>query len=355
VIAQAMPVNRAARKRCRNAASLPAPGQARRLKRSSASVTSRSIMLTPLKPHHGPHGGLLALTVLVGGIAVVWTSHPGRPGSHRDRRTPQSASQRRAATEGRAVAASVPDRTPPASIVPDPDRKTVAVDPRALRTAVTASGVVAFDETRTSRISAPVAGWLRKTRASSVGRRIQPGESLGVLYSAEVLVATADLADQVRAFRSQELLDTERWRLARWGMPASNLARIEKTLAPEAALPLVARIPGIVVAEQGGARQFVDSSSGRDLFTITDPSYVWVYVDLADADAARVRVGTPAKLRIEGVARPVTANLAYMFRRSNEGMRTVRFDLHSPSVAIVPNAAVTAELALDAERGPARP
>ncbi|HEY5947818.1 MAG TPA: efflux RND transporter periplasmic adaptor subunit [Kofleriaceae bacterium] len=288
-------------------------------------------MVTPLKKHHGQHGGLIALAMLGTATLVVWTTHP---------RTPDKT-----ANDVVPVAAAMPrvEKAPPLKVQP---ASSVVVTPRAPRSRVTATGFAIYDERRTAHISSPVHGFLQKTRATSLGRKVRQGEQLGVIYSAEVYFATVDLIEQVREFRSQDDLNAARVKLLRWGMPKPVLDRIEQTKQPQAILPLVSRVPGTVVAEEGLPRQFVDPT-GRDLFLITDTSFAWVFVDVPEADVVAVKVGMPAKLTIEGVKRPFTAPVAYVFRRGEEGMRKVRFDVYKPGLAITQNAAVTAELQLD--------
>lgn len=297
-------------------------------------------MITPLKKHPGQHGGIIAIVLLAATTAVVWTTHPRTSTSTAASTKPaiDPAHQRAAPSPG-AIAALPPHQRPP---VEQP--KTVVDD----RAPIIATGSTDYDETRTSHVGVPVSGWLKKTRTTSLGRTVRSGETLGIVYSAEVYLATASVVSQVRNYRGQAPLDAERWRLLRWGMLQPTLARIEKTFTPQAALPLLARVPGTVVAEAGAPAQAVEASTGLELFTVTDPRYVWVFVDVPDAYAARLTVGTPAKLTIEGVARPVRAKVAHVYRYSEDGMRKVRFELHSPRPIIKQNLPVKAELQLDA-------
>ena len=300
-------------------------------------------MITPLKKHPGQHGGLVAILLLAATTTVVWATHPR--GATSSTTAPASAlgpANQRAAPSPGAIAALPPHQAPP---VEQP--KTVVVDDRA---PVIATGSTDYDETRTSHVGVPVSGWLKKTRTMSLGRTVRSGETLGIVYSLDVYLTTASVVEQVRNYRGQAPLDAERWRLLRWGMLQPTLARIEKTLTPQAALPLIARVPGTVVAEAGAPAQPVEPSAGLELFTVTDPAYVWVFVDVPDAYAARLAVGTPARLAIEGVARPVRATVAHVYRYSDDGMRKVRFELYSPRPIIKPNLPVTAELQLDARR-----
>ena len=286
-------------------------------------------MITPLKKQPGHHG-LIAVLMLAATTVVVWTARP------RTTRltTAIKPTIQRITSPGAAM--TTPDRVP---AVEQPTKPVVVDD----RSPLIATGFTSYDETRTAHVGVPVAGWMRKTRASSLGRSVRAGETVAIIYSPEVYLTTASVVEQVRDFHGQESLDADRYRLLRWGMQRPTLARIEKTLTPQAALPLVARVPGIVVAEAGAPAQLVEP--GLELFTITDPTYSWVFVDVPDAVAARLAVGTPALVAIEGNERPVTAKVAYVYRYSEDGMRKARFEIHG-SRPVKPGLAVKAEFRL---------
>ncbi len=296
-------------------------------------------MVTPLKKHHGQHGGLLALGLLAASSIVVWSTHPREP-------APPAQSD---PGEHRAGPAAAVVQHAPAIRVEPIEVVTASVTAKAPRTHATVTGVTTFDERRTTRLHAPVHGWLQKTRESSLGRRVRQGETLAVIYSAEVYLATVELVDQVKTFRSQELLDAQRYRLLRWGMPRAMVEQIERTRTPQATLPLVARGPGTVIAEQGARGQLVEPS-GFELFTITDPAFAWVYVDVDQDDASRVRVGSKVTMKVDGIARRLPATVAYVYRRVEDGTRKVRLDVYSPRAHVKAGARVTATLALDGMR-----
>ena len=282
-------------------------------------------MITPLKKHPGRHGGLIALSMLATATVVVWTSRPPKAKASATAVAP--VSQRAASSSG-------------ATVTPIEQPKTVVVDDRS---PVIATGRTDYDETRTSHVDVPVYGLVKKTRTKSLGRPVRSGETLAIVYSPDVYLTSASVVEQVRNYRGQAPLDAERWRLLRWGMLQPTLTHIEKTLTPQAALPLIARVPGIVVAESRSPVQVVGASSGLELFTVTDPAYVWVFVDVPSAFAARLALGTPAKITIDGVPHPVTSKVAHVYRYAEDGMRKVRFELHSSWPIIKANLPVTAE------------
>jgi Cu(I)/Ag(I) efflux system membrane fusion protein len=278
--------------------------------------------------------GLLASATAL----LLWT----RPGSDPPRAT------------GPAVAAVPPAREEAAPIRLEPGAATAVVAEREMLRVISARGAVTFHEDRTHHVRSPVAGILVKTRASSLGRQIRAGETLGVVYSLEVYFATVDLLSQLRDFTGQELLDRERLRLLRWGMRQQQITRIEQAMRPAAALPLIARETGTVVVERGGARLLIDPWSDV-VMTITDPTYASIYVSVPAADAELLAVGRPTRVTLANQAKPMTAPIGYISRAVTSGMKTVRVDLHPVRLAMPPQVDATIELARTRVRGPAVP
>lgn len=282
--------------------------------------------ITPLKKHRGQNGVVAALFVLVAAAVVVWTTQPKPPA------TPVDVAPKKLAAA-----------TPPAASTVEP-QKTVAPEPvpGPLSKHITANGVVTFDEHRTAHVIAPVNGWLDKVNVKTVGRKVRAGEVLATMYSVDVYMAELDLVAQVQQFTTQDLLSNARRRLQRWSMPTAMLQRVEKTGIATPALPLIAPRNGIVVENRAIQGLFTEPT---EMFTITEPAYVWVIADFAEADAARIEVGTPAKLKIEGLAKPVMAKVAYIYRRVDDGMRKARFELETPT-KVKPGATASVQIDL---------
>jgi len=257
--------------------------------------------VTPLKkPDH--HGGLLALAVLITMIVVLWISH-SRSGPTAAVPKPQAS-----------VATKV-EQPALQPVEPNLPVELVVVGDRDVARRVVATGPVSYDGARTSRVVAPVSGLLRDTTR---GRTVRAGETVGMLYSLEVLGATRDLIFQVREFRSQAALDEERQRLYRWGMRREMVAAIEQTGRPQAALPLISRVSGTVVVRKQLETPFVER--GDEILTVSEPGAAWLYVEAPADDAALAQLGMRGSVKIDGIARSVTAPIAYISRRVEESL-----------------------------------
>jgi membrane fusion protein, copper/silver efflux system len=233
---------------------------------------------------------------------------------------------------------------------------TAPVEEREFSSKVRTVGVVTVDETRTAHVHTRVRGWIEGFHVQYVGQKVKKGEPLVSLYSQEVYAAELELASLTKSpVKSPELLDAGRMRLALWEVPRSIVDKVVETGQPQRTFPIAAPRSGVVVAKQAFDGLFIDPS--LELYTITDLSKVWVVADVYEADVAAVRVGSAAKLTIEGLTEPVTAKVAFLAPTIDERTRTrkARFELDNPKQLVMPGAFVTVEMELGMGRGLAIP
>jgi len=217
-------------------------------------------------------------------------------------------------------------------------------------------GVVAVDETRTAHVHTRVRGWIEGFHVKFVGAKVRAGEPLVSIYSQEAYAAQLELASLLRSpIRSPELLDAARRRLGLWEIPRSVIEKVEATGEAQRTFPLLAPRSGVVVAKQAFDGLYVDPS--LELYTISDLSHVWILADIYDTDVAHVKVGSTARLTIEGQPAPVTSKVSFLYPTIDERTRTrkARFELATRDGALLPGAFVTVELELAMGHGLAIP
>lgn len=233
---------------------------------------------------------------------------------------------------------------------------TEAVAERDFTRHVRTVGVVTVDETRTEHVHTRVRGWIETFDVKFVGKKVRAGQTLASLYSQDVYAAEMELASLARnPGRSPELLQAARQRLDLWDVPANVIDQVEKTGAPQRTFPIRAPRSGVVVAKQAFEGQFVDPS--LELYTISDLSTVWVLADIYDKDVEDVRVGSLARLTIEGQHQPIEAKVAFLYPTIDERTRTrkARFELSDRDAELLPGAFVTIEIDAALDRGLAVP
>jgi membrane fusion protein, copper/silver efflux system len=301
----------------------------------------------------------LVTTFITSLLLAACTKHEAPAGDHIHGVEPAAADPH---AGHKATAAAVPDGAKPpdgfAAVALDPSQATAmgltteAVEERDFSRKMRTVGIVTVDETRTAHVHSRVRGWIEGFHVQYVGQRVKKGEALVSLYSQDVYAAELELASLAKSsIKSPELLEAGRKRLGLWEVPPSIIRKVEETGEPQRTFPIVAPRSGVVIAKQAFDGQFIDPS--LELYTITDLSRVWVSADVYEADVSDVRIGSEAKLTIEGIAEPLTAKVAFLAPTIDERTRTrkARFELRNPSASLMPGAFVTVEMELGLGRG----
>ena len=241
---------------------------------------------------------------------------------------------------------------------------TAKVEERAFRRTIRTSGIVALDETRTAHVHSKVRGWIEQVPASFIGKHVRAGVPLCTIYSQEVYgaqlefisvleqtsgrTATTGSFAEVERAAGDKLLAAARRRLALWDVPPAEVERLEKSRKPSRSFSLVAPRPGIIVSKQAVPGMFIDP--GTELYVISDTAKLWLLADVYGNDLAWMKLGSLARLSIEGIEEPlVDAPIAFLPPTIDESTRTlkVRFDLDNREHRIRPGAFATVEMSID--------
>jgi membrane fusion protein, copper/silver efflux system len=235
---------------------------------------------------------------------------------------------------------------------------------RSLRTV----GVVTLDETKTSHVHAKVRGFIESISADFVGKRVRQGQPLVTIYSQDVYAAeleflsvleqggagaalTGEFASAERKAR-ELLLAGARRRLSLWDVPQSEIERLEQTRIPKKTFTLVSPRSGIVVAKQALAGLFIDPSV--ELYLISDMRKLWVLADVYGTDVPFLKLGSSARLQIEGtLPEALAGKVAFIPPTLDEATRTLkaRFEIDNRDGRIRPGAFATVEMDIALGRG----
>jgi len=104
--------------------------------------------------------------------------------------------------------------------------------------------------------------------------------------------AQADLAT------AEAALQSVRNRLRIFDKSDAEIDALEKAQSINAIVTLTAPIGGVVVDRQVGPGQFVQSGSGTPVFTIADPSSVWLLANVRESDAGLVKRGQEIEVHV---------------------------------------------------------
>jgi len=178
---------------------------------------------------------------------------------------------------------------------------------------------VAYDENHTARVSSPIAG--RVTRISAQpGDHVAAGQSLMSIDSPELAAASADFAksnadsqQKQRAYaRASELYQAGVIARKDFEMTESDLrqAEAEHTCARlwlrnldagsgGSTFNLRAPIAGIVAERNVNPGAQVRPDAPNPLYVITDPTHLWVIIDLPERYIGKVRVGQQVTIDVD--------------------------------------------------------
>lgn len=220
--------------------------------------------------------------------------------------------------------------------------ETVAV--RAFASEDFTEGKIAIDADRSTPVFSPFSGRVVRVIAG-LGDSVTQGAALAMIDASEFVQAQSDLATaaaQVKLARINEnrkhaLYEARGGSLQDWQQAQADLAAAESAVHAvrnrlkilgqsdagidaleadpkmTAAAAITAPIAGVVVDRQVGPGQYVQAGAGTPVFTIADPSSVWLIANVREADAGAVRVGQPMEVRVPAYpARSYAARVTYV-------------------------------------------
>ncbi|HEY0194217.1 MAG TPA: efflux RND transporter periplasmic adaptor subunit [Kofleriaceae bacterium] len=223
---------------------------------------------------------------------------------------------------------------------------------------------IAFDETRASRVGAPLAGRVTQVLVER-GQRVKTGAALFAVASPSLAELRAELqkatvqraAARINLDRTQALVDgqslpgkelvaaTQQLSEADLAVQLAQqkLASLRVSAGGDASFTVTAPRDGVVVEKNVAVGQEVDTSNGT-LMAIADLSRVWVVADMFEGDGTSLRPGARAKVLIgegnldtalDGIVDQVSAVVD-----PERHTIPVRVTLANPEGALRPNAHV---------------
>lgn len=298
-----------------------------------------------------PTGRLLRIPILIaallaGGSAIVLARHYKRPDPPRDTPAP-----------GMSVGSdwiTLASDAPMWGVI-----QLAPAEPAAPRWTDPVPGRIAFDEARTSRVGAPLAGrvtavWVER------GQRVARGDQLFTVSSPGLAELRAELEKAtVERGTARINLDRVKALVDAGSVPAKELvsaqqevteAELAVKLADQklasltgagasgsaAALTVTAPRDGVVVEKSVSAGQNVDPSAS--VMAIADLSDVWVVADLFETDAGGLKAGTRAKIRLGATEVDGAVDQVSAIIDPDRHTLPVRVRLANPDGSLRPNA-----------------
>jgi RND family efflux transporter MFP subunit len=257
---------------------------------------------------------LVANLVLAGALAGFWwrSHHAAEPSTTATINSVPAPRQEISPSSAPPPSAETP-RTP---IQLSPERlqsigvKFGVVERKDLKDTIRATGTVAIDERRISYVQTRISGHIEKVFVDATYQFVTKGQPLFTIHSPELVSAEREylLAKQNAQNLSQStvpgvasgvasLLESSRERLAQWGIPEQEIARLETTGQVEETLEIHSPVSGYITERNALPNLMVQPDTR--LYTVVDLSTVWVLAQVFQNDLGRVKVGSPASLTVD--------------------------------------------------------
>jgi membrane fusion protein, copper/silver efflux system len=213
--------------------------------------------------------------------------------------------------------------------------KTEMVRSQALSRTIRGVGVVEYDESLLTIVSARSDGYVEKLFVEKTGQHVKVGEPLFRFYSPQIQLAQVDLLVSMRAQgRSGATRDLEgaKQKLRNLDVPEARIEEVQNTKTNPRTLDWLSPATGDVIAKNVIEGQRV--MAGDELFRIADRSRVWVIAEVAESDIADVKVGTSATVTLRAFPNApregeVTFIYPEMMKRSTRTI-SLRIELPNP-------------------------
>lgn len=239
--------------------------------------------------------------------------------------------------------------------------KKAAVEEAAFGGELRLNGRVAVDERRVHKLAVRVEGYVERLHADSLGRPVRKGEPLMELMSPDYSSAQREYLGALKTWKEfQEsdqapiykvLADTARRRLVFLGADAKSLERLEQSGLSQN-LVLASPVDGVITAKTINAGSKVAAADHP--LEITDLGSVWVWADLYEAEAGRVRPGMAAEVVVPFLGgRRLPARISFLDPALNPQTRVIRarLELANPGFLLRPEMQVEVLLRTESRKG----
>ncbi|KXF74895.1 cation transporter [Paramesorhizobium deserti] len=224
--------------------------------------------------------------------------------------------------------------------------RTAVAERSAIERKILVPGTVAFDERRIQVVSMRVDAFIDNVSSVTTGDRVKKGDDLFHFYSKDIARAGAEYITELRG-GSRPGLDTGGDRqLRNLGVSEETIQAIGKDRYVPRSITYLSPSDGVVLERSATAGMMAEA--GNVLFRIADTSRVWVIADVPEYDAAAIRKGAQATVRVRnlpGKAFKGTVDLIYPELQAQTRTARVRIELPNPEGLLLANMYAEVEIA----------
>lgn len=308
---------------------------------------------------------LLTLVALIGVGALagwLWWRSSSNPLMHHEQQVAAASTATSSGSSSMAEPAASGDAAPEAEETPvapiqlSPQRmqsigvKIGTVESKLVNDEIRFYGNVQANERRLAYVQTRFAGWIQRVYVDAVGDFVKKGQPLFTIYSQDLVASEQEylLAKKSAAALQQSpvsgvadgsasLLEAAKRRLEQWEIPAAEIAKLDETGEVITNLTFNSPVGGYVIERNGLPNMYVQPET--KLYTIADLSEVWVYAQIFQNDAGRIKSGDPAEVTLDAFpGRVFNGRVDYVLPQLDMATRTlpVRLVFPNPGLKLRP-------------------
>lgn len=221
-------------------------------------------------------------------------------------------------------------------------------------------GNVQVNERRLAYVQTRFAGWIRQVYADATGDFIRKGQPLLTIYSPDLVTSEREylLAKKNAAALQQSsvsgvadgaasLIDASKARLQQWEIPESELKKLDDTSDVITNLTFNSPVSGYIMEKNALPNMYVQPET--KLYTVADLSEVWVYAQIFQNDAGKIKPGDRAEVTLDAYPGKVfTGRVDYLLPQLDMATRTlpVRLVFPNPGLKLRPGMYVNVSVKL---------
>lgn len=157
-------------------------------------------------------------------------------------------------------------------------------------------GYVGYDEDTVEHVHTRVDGWVERLATKATGDPVEKGQLLFELYSPTLVNAQEEYLVALRS-SNKLLLSASRERLAALGVPASEIARLDKERTIRQRIRVYAEFDGVIT--HLGVREGEFVTPATDIMSVAELDKIWVLAEVFERQAAWVKPGQHAMVELD--------------------------------------------------------
>jgi RND family efflux transporter MFP subunit len=315
---------------------------------------------------------LIAFIAVAGFATWLWWRSPFNPMAHGSQSivtTSAGSESSQPTTDSTAIAAgsTAPQLDSPlAPIQLSPQRmqsigvKVGTVESKVMSDEIRSYGNVQPNERRFAYVQTRFAGWIRKIYADATGDFIAKGQPLFTIYSPDLVASEREylLAKKSAAALQQSavsgvadgaasLIAAAKARLQQFDISESDIAKLDDTGEPITDLTVNSPVAGYITEKNALPNMNVQPDT--KLYTIADLSEIWVFAQVFQNDAGKIKPGDPAEVTLDAYPGQVfRGKVDYLLPQLDMATRTMsaRLVFANPGLKLRPGMYVNVSLKL---------